>query len=233
MAREELDLALADYERALAKNNRAVEAYRSRALCFDRLKRPQEAMADLGKLLTLDPGDTRARNLRGRWHRVQGRPDLAIVDWRASLAVDHAQIPVYLWLSHQLLLGPPTIRQPTEALRHLQHVENTQSDSEKSFNGQQCIWLRGVAYYRLRQFEKAIEVLTRPMIPQPDRLHGHAHLVLALCHAQLDRPEDARSHFVQAVSWRERTTLSAESLEDFNVRVEEVSALIKTGPLRA
>jgi hypothetical protein len=65
-------------------------------------------------------------------------------------------------------------------------------------------WTLGVALYRAGQFNSALKRLTDASVVQGAESRGSGRLFLAMCHARLGHPSEARQWLERAVRWIEQ-----------------------------
>ncbi|NEO26306.1 MAG: tetratricopeptide repeat protein [Kamptonema sp. SIO4C4] len=82
---EEYELALADFDRAIAFNNSLDQAYNNRANCYARLGQYTDAIADYQIALDFNPANLRAWINQGITYRELGLYDLALENFEITL----------------------------------------------------------------------------------------------------------------------------------------------------
>ena len=86
-AKRELDLATADYDRAIALNPEFAEAYNGRGKAYFHKGHNDRAMLDLDRAIELDPAYAEAYANRGLVEGWQGKKERAAADFREVLAL--------------------------------------------------------------------------------------------------------------------------------------------------
>jgi len=93
--RQQYREALADYDRALALDPRAVKALVNRGNVRDTLGRPEEALSDYGAAIAVDPGNPLPYFNRGLVHHRLGDAPQAVFDYGQALERDPWFAPAY------------------------------------------------------------------------------------------------------------------------------------------
>ena len=84
----QFDLAIAEYNRALAINPNLAAAYNARSWAYFKDGRATDGLADAEKALKLNPNDPSALDTRGHILEALGRKQEAIADFRSALVKD-------------------------------------------------------------------------------------------------------------------------------------------------
>jgi tetratricopeptide (TPR) repeat protein/S1-C subfamily serine protease len=79
------DLAVADYNKAIALNPNLAQAYNNRGLLYYEEGKPELALADWNKAIDLNPNFAGAYNNRGLLYYEEGSSDLALADWNKAI----------------------------------------------------------------------------------------------------------------------------------------------------
>ncbi len=80
--------ALADFDRAIALNEKYSEAFASRGVTYRLMERFQEALADFDRAIALDEKDSEAFASRGETYRLMERFQEALADFDRAIALD-------------------------------------------------------------------------------------------------------------------------------------------------
>jgi tetratricopeptide (TPR) repeat protein/S1-C subfamily serine protease len=83
-----VDLALADYNKALALNPNDADACNNRGLLYYNQGKVDLALADYNQALELDPNNVDAYNNRGNLYDDQGKVDLALPDYNQAIVLN-------------------------------------------------------------------------------------------------------------------------------------------------
>lgn len=83
-----VDLAIADYDKALHFNPRYIDAFLNRGLAFGRKRDFVRAIADFSQAIGLDTKNASAYYYRGCIYGMQGKYEIAIADFGESLRLD-------------------------------------------------------------------------------------------------------------------------------------------------
>jgi WD40 repeat protein/Tfp pilus assembly protein PilF len=223
---EDLRRQLKSYTSALAAKPGDAGLLWQRALVHDRLERFSAAVEDLTAAIRIKPHSAyfRSRALSYQGLQEYGR---AVSDLRAALRMKmdrQQEAEICNDLAWILVTGPPAVRAPDQALPLAQravrlfpqdgHLQNT----------------LGVVYYRLRQYDAAVETLRRSL--RDGACPGLNLFVLALCHHKLGEAAKAQDCHDEAMSWwtSHRPTLSKQRNKEMEGFLAEWKALRKSGP---
>ena len=84
----EVDIAIADFTKAIALNPNYALAYNNRGNAYGRKGDYDRAIADFGRAIKLNPKDADAYNNRGLAYDDKGNKEKAIADYRKVLEID-------------------------------------------------------------------------------------------------------------------------------------------------
>ncbi len=94
-AKQDLDGAIADYDRAIALNPNGADAYYNRGLAKRTKQDLDGAIADFDRAIALNPNDPDAYYNRGNAKRAKEDLDGAIADYGRTIALDPNYAPAY------------------------------------------------------------------------------------------------------------------------------------------
>jgi tetratricopeptide (TPR) repeat protein len=90
------ELALADFNKAIAINPQDIEAYVSRGILYDKQKKSELALADFNKAIAINPESVRAYIIRGSFYFEQKKSELALADYNKVIAIDPDYTEAYI-----------------------------------------------------------------------------------------------------------------------------------------
>jgi tetratricopeptide (TPR) repeat protein len=220
----------------LALNPFNFEAYLQRGRAHERLKQPQQAIADYSLALILMPPQDQRRAellLRRAMHYVDSQ-DLAAaftdvqqmesmeVDKSAGLHDDLATL--YNNLAWALVTVPEQERNAARALSWAQKAVERMPEQGTFWN------TLGVVYYRLGQYAKARDSLDRSLSASKGQYAAYDLFFLAMCHARQGDAVQAKDYYDRAVRWvqEKQGQLQPSAKEELEVfRAEAEAALLK------
>ena len=185
---------------------------------------PLTITVDLGEI---GPRAATARNARqARTHHDLAQAHFDSKRWPESISAYKRAItldpdePLYrnnfAWL---LATCPdPLYRDELAALEHAQKAVELEPNNANAWN------TLGVAHYRSRKWQAAIDDLVKAEELNPDTYLGHNAIFLAMAHWQLGDQATARDWFEKAVAWLEQHQNSQydEELRRFRAEAEEL-----------
>jgi serine/threonine protein kinase/WD40 repeat protein/tetratricopeptide (TPR) repeat protein len=248
--------AIAHYTAALAFAPDQPLAYENRAVAAFELERWAQVIADMDQVLKDCPDRPLALHYRARAHRQLGNHAKAIADltavlpaypydtrlyeWRAEsyaalgqnglAAADHhkaeelapdapLQLNNHAWL---LLTGPRGKRDAEQALKLARRAVEGTPDGAAYVN------TLGVAQYRNRQYREAIATLEHSLALGKGKWDAFDLFFLAMCHQQLQEPEQARDCYDRAVRWfAAQTNLAPRYADELRAFQAEAEAALK------
>ena len=93
--RDQFDLAIADYTRAIELNPRHAEAYNNRGFAHYMMDQFDLAIADYTRAIELNPNDASAYNNRGLAYDGNSQFELAIADYTRAIRLDPRYADAY------------------------------------------------------------------------------------------------------------------------------------------
>jgi serine/threonine protein kinase/tetratricopeptide (TPR) repeat protein/WD40 repeat protein len=231
--RAQAALALGRWDEAAADATRYLEKYpfvynvrQLRAASNHGRKHHAEAVEDLTAMLSEYPQAIELWERRADSYEALGQKEKAAADQAEALklaANDPGRLNDQAW---HLATGPEKKRDPARALVLIQKAIEREPDNDVFLN------TLGVVQYRNGQFAAAILSLEKSLTAGKGRSDGFDLFFLAMCHARLDEPAQAKDCFNRAVKWREAQKELpprwAEELKTF--RAEAEAALRASDP---
>ncbi len=225
LLRGNFERAIDAYDRALADTNlppgRQASLYNDRGVAKWRLKRYDEALADFGKAIELDPDYSPAYNNRGNVHMELQRYEDAIRDFTSAIELAPAYGAAYNNRANALL----ALGRIVEAEDDFRRAVELMPTSAVPLNGKgRASGLRERPFQGLRYLSRAILLNQN----YPAAYHNRARLYMSLA-----RYDEARSDLDQTLSVSEDAALltlrarthaalgkDKTAIEDFNKAIE-------------
>jgi len=118
LSQNQLELALADYNRAVELAPDEPDPYLNRGAALEGLGRWEEAIADYTQVLALDPEDAAAYNNRGNAKGGQGKWDAALTDYNRAVELQ----PRFAFARMNAALATYQLGETTEAIRQFRNL---------------------------------------------------------------------------------------------------------------
>jgi tetratricopeptide (TPR) repeat protein len=177
--------------------------------------------------LALAPFNFRAYSRRAWAHSRLGEAQQAIDDYRQALmllalgnqhGLDQNQAETCNALAWLYVTGPERVRDPNQALPLAQRAVRIAPENSNYRN------TLGVVYYRLGQWDAAVEALERD-----PRNNAHDLFFLAMCYEQLGEPTKARQRYDRALQWwqSQGALIPSDEVEELNAFRAEAAAVLK------
>jgi tetratricopeptide (TPR) repeat protein len=180
-------------------------------------------------VLAVNPFHLQAYLRRARAHGRLGEAQQAIDDY--SLAVmltaldgqhrlDRTHAALCNGLAWLYVTGPEKLRDPTKALPLAQKAVRMAPENRNYRN------TLGVVYYRLGQWDAAVETLQRSF--QNSKSEAHDLFFLAMCYQRLGEPAKARQCYDRALRWwqSQGALIPEDEVEELNAFRAEAAALL-------
>ncbi len=182
------DLALENFERALALRPDYAQAYYNRGVTLRELKRPEEALASFDRVLALDPSHPEASNNRGNALR-----DLNLYE-EALASFDHALTvrPSYAKALYNRGVTLQELRRYDEALASFDRVLTIKPDYAEAFNN------RGAALKELRRYDEALASFDKALALSPN--YSQAHYNRGVTLQELNQFDEALASYDKALA---------------------------------
>jgi tetratricopeptide (TPR) repeat protein len=208
----------------LERNPANADAYHLRARARERLGRWQEALDDYGQAIQRAPRRWEFAAHRGWTYLLLGQKDRAAEDFRKASEGDPEQANDLAWA---LATSPNPVRREPGLAVELANQAVRQAPGVASYRT-----TLGIAYYRLGEWQAAVQALQDSERLEPGKRLGFNALVLAMCQYRLGDSVKARDQFDRAVRWTQdhEAELGAvwrQELETFRV---EGKALLNVPP---
>jgi len=204
------------------------EAWQSRGTLLEKANRLEEACQGYGKALELvGVGDTQAktRNLvllqRSNLLRRLNRRAESLADYEKLLETEFPTAEECNNLAWTYVAGPVSSQDPERAVLLARKAVRLSPKSSHYLN------TLGVAYYRLGQFQEAVETLAEAGKANRDEPTAFDLFFLAMCFHQLGEPDRARNSYEKAMQWWKHSTQEIssqwnEELESFQAEAEKL-----------
>jgi tetratricopeptide (TPR) repeat protein len=216
---------------AIEAKGRAV-ALKERGVAYRLMGKYEEALADLTRVLELDPDDVLATAERGGAYRMMGKYEEALADLNHALELDPNPKGVWAIVSRGLTYRQ--MRKYEEALADLTRaIELDPNDPNYTW----AITLRGETYQMMGKYEEALADFTRAIELKPDyawaiTLRGEAYQLMG-------RFEEAMAEFNSALElepeegwWYYIRAITFQSLVQTEKVAEDLAKAIDLGQKR-
>ena len=90
----------------------------------------------------------------------------------------------------------------------------------------------GVTYYRLGEWQKALDTLHKAAEVNRGGSTAYDHYFLALCHHQMGQADQAKADYERAKTWQEQAKLNAPQAAELAVIRAEAEAVFAKQPHR-
>jgi tetratricopeptide (TPR) repeat protein len=209
------DQAVAAYRQAFEVGPNNPYAYAELAQALARQGNSDEALAVYVRYVAANPEDGAAQHALGKAYRRAGQWDKAIAAFQeASRLAPHGDLS-YPDLAWSLATCPdPKPRDPARAVEWARKAVTAVPWSRDAWTA------LGVASYRAEDWEGAVAALERAN--QLAGGHNNGWFFLAMANWKLDRQEEARKWYDQAVQWMEKHAPHQEELGRFRAEAEEL-----------
>jgi tetratricopeptide (TPR) repeat protein len=190
---------------------------------------PRNEVGVYSFVLALNPFNFSAYSRRAWAHRRLGEAKQAIDDY--SLAVmltgldnqhqlDRTHAALCNGLAWLYVTGPEKLRDPAKALPLAQKAVRIAPENQNYRN------TLGVVYYRLGQWDAALETLQRSF--QDSTSEAHDLFFLAMCYQRLGEPTKARQYYERALGWWQSrgALLPDDQVEELNAFRAEAAQLL-------
>ncbi|MFD5564698.1 ATP-binding protein [Kitasatospora griseola] len=173
------DLALVDFDQAVALDPDRPEALHSRGRALIAVQRYEEALIDLGRAVELDPDFSAAFATRGEALRLSGRQQEALTDFDRAIELD----PQHSWAIAHRGETHHELGRTEEAFADLARAVELNPEDLWALTG----W--GQIQWELERFEEALATLDSAI--EVDSEHVWSYTVRGEIHRQLGRFEEA------------------------------------------
>jgi hypothetical protein len=181
--------------------------------------------------VTVDLGEFGARvvalrkNKQGKIHfdsakvcELSHRWEEAVVESKRAVEVSPENSTYHNGLAWLLATCPNSVyRESALAVEHARKAVELEPDAPEFWN------TLGVAYYRIGEWQQAIDMLSKAEQLQPETHFGYNAFFLAMAHWQLGEKDTARQLFEQAARWQSSTNppvSDREELDRFRAEAE-------------
>ncbi len=219
--------------RAIKVNANDARAHHERAHALARLKRFDEAIADLTAALKASPNDAHLLASRGSDEATVNRLDEVLTDSDASLRlkpdlVDREPLALlFNNLARTLVSDPARVRDQARALELARRAVALTPDTAL------CLNTLGVALFRAGQYSEAIVTLEKSLAAGKTESDAFDLFFLAMARHKLGQTAEARADFDRALRWRtEHPNLPAQWSAELAAFQTEAQALLG-GPAAA
>ncbi|MCI0742214.1 MAG: tetratricopeptide repeat protein [Gemmataceae bacterium] len=226
---EQFAQARDDFSRALTVDPEHVGAYHYRGHAQQFLKHYTLAIDDLTQAIKRQPKNAHFYDCRAQCYYAIKQPELAARDWERCLDLNPKQpnAAVCHSLAWLYVTGPEAVRNPQRALSLARQADQQQPGTYSYLTG------LAVAHYRLDQFDRAVESLTRAAAARKDGPTATSLFFLAMCRHRLGDAVGARADYDRALAWwQTQRGLSEHRLEQLVAFREEAEAVLQSKPAR-
>ncbi|REJ49974.1 MAG: tetratricopeptide repeat protein [Microcystis aeruginosa TA09] len=157
------DLALADYNKALALNPNNARAYINRADVYKERKEFDLALADYNRAIEIDANFAGAYASRGIFYMARKKWDLALADYNRAISIDP---------DNPILSFPRGIFYHFQGRNELALADFTRVIDSYSYQAVAYI-MRGLAYVSLKKWDLALADLNRAIELDPNSAFGY------------------------------------------------------------
>jgi len=177
-----------------------------------------EAIAEYREAIRLNKDYSEPHDNLGRALQAKGKLEEAIAHFHEAVRLAPKQPLVHNNLAWLLANCPdPKFRNPPEAVLLAKRAVYLAPQDGNAWN------TLGAAFYRAGDWQAAVDALNKSMeLRQGDSFDW---FLLAMAHWRLDKKEQAKKTFLQAVAWMEKNNPQDKELLRFR---EEAAALLKT-----
>jgi serine/threonine protein kinase/WD40 repeat protein len=172
----------------------------------------------LGNLVQRAEADRLVTQARGLLR--SGKHAQALAALRQAVRIDPTAVEAHNALAWLLLTGPPSLRNPQEALPLARKA------TELAPEDAPCLNTLGVALYRADKAAEAVPMLEKSLAAGQGKHDAYDLFVLAMCHSKLGDPVRARECFDRAVTWwdghKDLPPQQVEELKAFRAEAEQV-----------
>jgi len=157
------DIALADYNKALALNPNNARAYINRADVYKERKEFDLALADYNRAIEIDANFAGAYASRGIFYMARKKWDLALADYNRAISIDP---------DNPILSFPRGIFYHFQGRNELALADFTRVIDSYSYQAVAYI-MRGLAYVSLKKWDLALADLNRAIELDPNSAFGY------------------------------------------------------------
>jgi serine/threonine protein kinase/WD40 repeat protein/tetratricopeptide (TPR) repeat protein len=227
--REQAQAALALWSLSMAFAPYHPDPYHQLGHAYEALGQPERAADDFSAALRLQPPNPKAevhlRVARARNYLALRRFDQAVADLRRAVQLDPGQAEACNNLAWLYVTGPQKLRDPAKALPLARQAVAVAPGTWSYRN------TLGVVHYRLGHYEPAVVSLERSLRESNGAAAGYDLYFLAMCHARLGDPRQARDCFSRASQWvqNQKAQLSATATDELKAVGAEAHAVLAEG----
>ena len=140
------DKAIEEFDKAIEADPKFAEPHHRKGMCYAELGEYHQALIEFSKAIDLNPFFTQAYGNRGTVQSILGEYELALKDHDKLVALDPTSLSYFFRGTDNLRLG------------NLQQAADDLTTALNLLQTIQCAHInRGVAFHRLKQYEKAAD----------------------------------------------------------------------------
>jgi len=182
------DLALANFDKAVALKPDYAQAYYNRGVTLQELKRLEEALGSFDRALALDPNHAEAFNNRGNALKDLNRYEEALASFDRALTVR----PGYVKALYNSGVTLQELTRFEEALASFDKALAVKRDYAEAFNN------RGAALKELKRLDEALASFDKALALNPD--YAQAHFNRGVILHELNRLDEALASYDKAIA---------------------------------
>jgi serine/threonine protein kinase/WD40 repeat protein len=187
---------------------------------------PLSIHVELGDILQLPRADALVEQAAQHTRNKEHAKALAALRQAVTIAPSHAR--AHNGLAWLLLIGPPELRDPAQALAQARQAVELEADQYIYHN------TLGLALYRTGQFAEAIPVLERSLAEGKGRSDAFDLFFLAMCHQRRGDAARARDCLAAGQRWFQthKDKLSADWVQELSTFQAEADAVLAQRPVQ-
>ena len=184
----QLDLAIADYTKAIEIKPDYTESISNRGICYSDLKKYESALKDFNQAIQLEPDFAPAFANRGKLYQRQGKHQQALNDFDKAIEI----APSYDVAYYNRAIVHSILGQHQQAVEDLSKTIQLAPESADAYNN------RAIAYRELGQPKLALQDYNQAIQINPQDAYDYNNR--GVTHRELGNSAQAIQDFTQAIS---------------------------------